>query len=625
MYESFGFSRSAQNEQSLTLFVPDNSVDQAQYDRGGSCRIRQVRIVSDFQPMADPQAAKWDAATGLAMTKEAHPNGWVWRYRFARPLPDGIYQYKYLVEFENDTVRVVGDPCTKYGGDADDRSAFVIGGQTTVAEPIKNRIPPGDLHIYELMLDDFTAGYRGTRAPVDAVVDKIEHLLAMRINAVEFMPWIAWPDDTDFSWGYDPAYFFSVESKYVFDPSGPMDRLSRIGQLVTACHRSGVHVLLDIVLQHARQGSGTNGFPYYWLWQDVAECPFVGRFTSAPTYGSLPLDYGNHCTQEFAGDVCKYWLTKFNLDGFRFDQVSGYDNPDFPAKGAPGLIEDLRSWVVRRGLDNIALILEDTWDFSAVDDSNNIKPTSTWFDPFRSLPFGIFTGYASIMHVDTRYIRVLNAAKDFMWPIGPVTYIENHDHGSVTCRVGSRDRWYKTQPYMIALATCPGAVMLHNGQEWGQFEDIWEDDSQAPYADRRVQPRPLRWNEATDGTGVTLRGLYSLLFEIRREHPGLRSPNFYPDSYDLRWTALSPDGYGIDESRQIAIYHRWGNAADGSLERFIVALNFTDSTQIADIPFSTNGDWIDLINNKRKYTITNWRLPNFPIPSNWGCVFWQPA
>ena len=44
----------------------------------------------------------------------------------------------------------------------------------------------------------------------------------------------------------------------------------------------------------------------------------------------LPLDYANACTQQFVTDVCKYWLTRFKLDGFRFDQVTGYDNPQFP-------------------------------------------------------------------------------------------------------------------------------------------------------------------------------------------------------------------------------------------------------------------------------------------------------
>jgi pullulanase/glycogen debranching enzyme len=52
----------------------------------------------------------------------------------------------------------------------------------------------------------------------------------------------------------------------------------------------------------------------------------------------LPLDYGNACTQQFVEDLCKYWLTRFRLEGFRFDQVTGFDNPKFPTKGAPQLI-----------------------------------------------------------------------------------------------------------------------------------------------------------------------------------------------------------------------------------------------------------------------------------------------
>ena len=129
------------------------------------------------------------------------------------------------------------------------------------------------------------------------------------------MPWIAWPDDAAFSWGYDPAYFFSVESAYVSDPGNPLNRLSKLADLITECHRRNIHVLLDIVLQHARQGAYTNGFPYYWLWQSPTDSPFVGQFEPAGDFGMLPLDYDNACTQQFVTDVCKYWLTRFSLDG----------------------------------------------------------------------------------------------------------------------------------------------------------------------------------------------------------------------------------------------------------------------------------------------------------------------
>jgi pullulanase len=614
VYEQFGFSRTAAGDR-IQLFIPDNSVDPSQYTVGGPCRISDVRVVSDFQATVNGGGGNWDYTSGLVMVKKAHPNGFVFDYEFVKPLPDGYYQYQYVVKFQDQSVRWVGDPCTKYGGDSNDRSAFVVGGSRINAKQIGARLATKDLRIYELMIDDFTKNYRGTSAPLDSVVQKLDFLVGLNINAIEFMPWIAWPDDVGFSWGYNPAYFFSVESAYMADPGNPLDRLSRLANLVN----------LDIVLQHALQGSKTNGFPYYWLWQEPAtESPFVGQFVNADDFSMLPLNYTNACTQQFVGDVCKYWMDRFNLDGFRFDQVTGFDNPEDPGKGAPRLIADITNHISAAGRDNFALILEDSWGFDAVGDSNFIKPTGTWFDPFRGGPFAIFSGYAVPgQAVPAAYMRILNSALDFNYPIGPVIYIENHDHGSVTCRVGGRDQWFKTQPYMIALATCPGAVMIHNGQEWGQFEDIWEDDSHAPPQDARVQSRPLDWGEATDQTGQVMEARYAFLMKLRQDHPGLRSPNFYPDYYDDRWVAFSPNGYGMDVGRQVAIYHRWGNNDQGNLERFMVVLNFSDNTQWVNVPFPENGNWTDLLNGDVVAGVSNYWFLNHPIPSNWGCLFWQ--
>src|SRR6266496_1470555 len=557
MYEQFGFSRSATGEQSLTLFVPDNTIDPTQYVRGGPCRIVEVRVIGDFQSLVDPRTTNWDAATGFVMNKTQNANGYLFTYPFDPPLPDGYYQYQYVVRFEDTTVRTrtIGDPCTKYGGDLEDRSAFVVGG--TLVEPLglDNRLPSEDLIVYELMIDDFTEEYRGNRPAIDAVVDKLDALKSLNINAVEFMPWIAWPDDVTFSWGYDPAYFFSVESAYVHDAVRRVDRLSRLANLIT--------------------------------------------------------------------DVCKYWLTRFKLDGFRFDQVTGYDNPHFPQEGAPKLVADLKQYAQEQHLSNVSFILEDDWGYQVIQDANKIQPTGAWFDQSRSAPFGIFTGYAVTGQVNSQYMRVLNAARDFDSSICPTIYIENHDHGTVTCRLGSRDRWYKAQPYMIALATCSGTALIHNGQEWGQVEDLWEDDSNAPPQFRRVQPRPLRWAEFGDAIGQTMRDQYSFLMNLRLQHKGLRSPNFYPDDYDLNWHNFSPDGYGIDEQRQVIIYHRWGDAGDGRLERFMVVLNFSDATQYLDIPLSINGQWTDLLNGNAVVTTQDYHLHNYPVPSNWGCVFWQ--
>ena len=71
---------------------------------------------------------------------------------------------------------------------------------------------------------------------------------------------------------------------------------------------------------------------------------------------------------------------------------------------------------------------------------------------------------------------------------------------------------------------------------------------------------------------------------MREAHPALRSHNFYPRHYDERMTAFNDQGYGVDESWDIAIYHRRGTADDGQLERFIVVLNFSNYDHHVDVP-----------------------------------------
>ena len=616
MYEQFGFTRSASGQQSLKLFVPDNTVDPSQYTRGGASNIADVSIIGDFQHLVTAGGTDWDQANALPMTLTAHPNGYLFVYTFNPPLPAGWYQYQYVVRFNDTTARVVGDPCTKYGGDSLDRSAFVVGGLPAEAEPIDTRLPSSDLIIYELMIDDFTKEYRGTRAPIDAIADQLDLVQALNINAIEFMPWIAWPDDVGFSWGYNPAYCFSVESAYVNDAGEPLNRLSRLAALITECHRRKIHVLLDIVLQHVYQGSGTNGFPYYWLWQTPTDSPFAGQFVPAGDYGMLPVDYNNTCTQQFITDVCTYWIARFSLDGFRFDQVTGYHNPQYPTKGAPQLIADLKSYAADQKLENISLILEDSWGLDVVDDANSMQPSGAWFDTFRSYPFDIFNGFAVKGAINTSYMRMLNSALGFNAPICPTIYLENHDHATITYELGSRDRWFKAQPYMIALATCSGTVLLHNGQEWGQLEDLWEDDTNAPPQFQRVQSRPLTWEQRSDDVGQKLTALYSFLVGLRAAHPALRSPNFYPDNYDPSWTRFSPDGYGINEGLQVAIYHRWNGG-----DLYMVVLNFSDSAQTVNVPLPQNGTWTDLLNGNTAYNAANYKLANFAVQSNWGSIF----
>jgi hypothetical protein len=165
------------------LLFPDRTKSPSQYEARpgqptyGDPQIVAIRVVGDF--MSALGLMNWDGGSAPAMTKTPHPKGTVWTYRTPVELPQGFYQYKYLVTFANGTTRDVPDPCTRYGGSSDQNSGFVIGGSS----PSDNLVPPvaggrknpRDLVVYELNIDDFTDQYRGLKAPVAAVRDRLDY------------------------------------------------------------------------------------------------------------------------------------------------------------------------------------------------------------------------------------------------------------------------------------------------------------------------------------------------------------------------------------------------------------------------------------------------------------------
>ena len=608
MYEAFGAAVQGSSVE-FRLFFPDAAIDPTQYVRGGTPSISSIRVAGDFQRELGQQP--WDFGNAPALARQQHPNGRLYTFRTPH-IADGFYQYKYFVEFANGTTRWCGDPCSKYGGEEHENSGFVVGGNSTAVRPIAARLPLKDLVLYEVMVDDFTAGFRGGRAPFDAFRDRLDYLQDLGVNAVEFMPWTAWPGG-EFSWGYDPFAFFSVEHRYYNDPAEPLDKLFRLQRLINEFHDRGIHVIMDGVFNHVRAGTSPDrGFPYSWLYHFPGDSPFVGIFEGGGFFEDL--DYGNGCTNQFIVDACKYWIDEYKIDGIRFDYARGFDRPAGPPVGISRVVQDLNAYAAGQGLQNLSFTLELLPDnrYEAVRRTNQIRAQGCWFDP---LMYQVFDAVRS-GHLGTRLVRALDAGKDFEAGRGPVTYVENHDHSTLTEQAGGRDLWWRTQPAAIALLTCAGAPMLHNGQEYGEQYGFPEE------GDQRVRPRPLRWSQSGDAVGERLRSLYRRLIAIRKAHPGLRSPNFYPDPYDESHTRFDAKGYGINEEKNVAVYHRWGDDGQGRLERFIVALNFSAFDQMVDIPFSVDGAWEDLLNGGTA-EVRGFQLRNQTLGSHWGRVYFR--
>ncbi|HEY7156107.1 MAG TPA: hypothetical protein VH575_19235 [Gemmataceae bacterium] len=73
MYEKFGFGRQEDGSYEFRLFVPDSTIDPAQYVRGGPCQIVEVRVVGDFQDKVEKSRQNWNHNDGLVLSERDHP------------------------------------------------------------------------------------------------------------------------------------------------------------------------------------------------------------------------------------------------------------------------------------------------------------------------------------------------------------------------------------------------------------------------------------------------------------------------------------------------------------------------------------------------------------------------
>lgn len=188
--------------------------------------------------------------------------------------------------------------------------------------------PQTDLIIYELLLRDFT-GTEGAalgNGTVQQAMAKIPYLSSLGINAIELLPINEFEGNQ--SWGYNPNFYFAPDKAY----GTPQDYKAFIDE----CHKNGIAVILDMVFN---QSDGLH--PWYVMYGGIMDSPFYnygyGGENGAPHAYSVLNDWNQDypLVQQQWKDVLEYWLTEYNVDGFRFDLVKGLGNDDSYANASP--------------------------------------------------------------------------------------------------------------------------------------------------------------------------------------------------------------------------------------------------------------------------------------------------
>lgn len=113
------------------------------------------------------------------------------------------------------------------------------------------------------------------------------------------------------SFGYHVSSFFAPSSRF-----GTPDELK---QLIDEAHAAGITVIMDLVHSHAVKNE-IEGLGNYA--GDPNQFFYPGDRHEHSAWDSLCFDYGKDDVIHFLLSNCKYWLTEFHFDGFRFDGVT---------------------------------------------------------------------------------------------------------------------------------------------------------------------------------------------------------------------------------------------------------------------------------------------------------------
>ena len=127
---------------------------------------------------------------------------------------------------------------------------------------------------------------------------------AIQIMAIQEHPYYG-------SFGYHVSSFFA--------PSSRCGTPEELKELIDTAHQMDISVIMDIVHSHAVknevEGLGNiSGDPNQYF--------YSGERREHPAWDSLCFDYGKNEVIHFLLSNCKYWLTEYHFDGFRFDGVT---------------------------------------------------------------------------------------------------------------------------------------------------------------------------------------------------------------------------------------------------------------------------------------------------------------
>jgi 1,4-alpha-glucan branching enzyme len=373
--------------------------------------------------------------------------------------------------------------------------------------------------IYQLHPLRFTDRNAGLK-PLQQVTEELnkngvnDYLNNLGITTIQLLPVNEFPGD--YSWGYNPSFFYAVESAY-----GQPDDLKK---LVDTAHQHGISVILDLVYNH-----GGNGDNILWTTDKAA-------YYDGDTVWGPMVNFDNDVARNFFVQNIAYLAKEYHIDGFRFDftrPIHNQSDGNIRVAGSGGgwdFLREIRAKVkaVNPAIIMIAEELPNTWWVTK--ERVDTTWSGDWHGPFDSQWTDSFhDNFKSVLtggHLD----QLNNVFTDFgdSWQ-DALIYSESHDEvGNTDSRIAKRGRdgkgWEMDQIAATGTVLGRGIPMVFMGQEAGEWMQFGQDDGKLkdynPGTGNTWWDDRLNLNRYENDEGrKKVRQWFRKMFEIRKNDP----------------------------------------------------------------------------------------------------------
>lgn len=487
-------------------------------------------------------------------------------FRTRVELEDGVYQYKFRVQSKSWFVEAdqwvdVVDP---YATDIDDPSqngvVRIKDGSRIIDTYVwkhDDKPLPADreLVIYEMHVADFSGGEADplARGKYKHVVEKLDYLVELGINAIELMPLKEYPGD--YSWGYNPRYFFAAESSY-----GTTEELKN---LIDECHGRGIRVIIDGIYNHSEASSPLTQIDHdYWYHHEPRDPD--NNWGPEFNYEFYDENLETFPARRFAGDTVRFWIQEYHLDGLRFDAARQIANYDF----MHWIVQEAKNAAGPKPFYAVAEYIPDNPSITNLDGPMD----GCWHDSFYHCIIPQLCGD----FFDLEQLKdVIDCKRQgYLGATNVVNYLTNHDHDRLFAELGScgildEAAFKRAKLGAVVLMTAVGVPLIWMGEEFGEYKA------------KTIEQAKIDWTLLGNDMNKGLWEYYKGLIHLRKNNQALYTENI--------------EFFHEDPESKVFAYTRWND--EGS--RVVVVANWSENYLAGySVPhFPENGTWHEWTGN----------------------------